>query len=205
MRVITGTARGRKLIAPEGMDVRPTGDKVKEAVFSAIQFDIEGSCVLDLFAGSGQMGIEALSRGAKKAVFVDSSRKSLSCVNENIRNTGFVSSSAVVARDSYDYIKSTSETFDIIILDPPYRHGHIEKILPLCAVKLRDGGTIICEYEKDAPEPSAPDNMKLRKIYSYGKINIAIFIKPSEEEDEECEELPSAPEVLTPLHWDTLI
>ena len=185
MRVITGTARGRKLIAPEGMDVRPTGDKVKEAVFSAIQFDIEGSCVLDLFAGSGQMGIEALSRGAKKAVFVDSSRKSLSCVNENIRNTGFVSSSAVVARDSYDYIKSTSETFDIIILDPPYRHGHIEKILPLCAVKLRDGGTIVCEYEKDAPQPSAPDNMKLRKIYSYGKINIAIFIKPSEEEDEE--------------------
>ena len=70
MRVITGTARGRKLIAPEGMDVRPTGDKVKEAVFSAIQFDIEGSCVLDLFAGSGQMGIEALSRGAEKAVFV---------------------------------------------------------------------------------------------------------------------------------------
>ena len=66
-----------------------------------------------------------------------------------------------------------------------YRHGHIEKILPLCAVKLRDSGTIICEYEKDAPEPSAPDNMKLRKIYSYGKINIAIFIKPSEEEDEE--------------------
>ena len=185
MRVITGTARGRKLIAPEGMDVRPTADKVKEAVFSAVQFSIEGSCVLDLFAGSGQMGIEALSRGAGKAVFVDSSRKSVSCVNENIRNTGFSSCSAVITRDSYDYITNTSETFDIIILDPPYRHGHIAKILPLCAVKLNKGGSIICEYEKDAPQPSAPDNMILRKIYSYGKINVAIFIKPSEEEVEE--------------------
>ena len=185
MRVITGTARGRKLIAPEGMDVRPTGDKVKEAVFSAIQFDIEGSHVLDLFAGSGQMGIEALSRGAEKAVFVDSSKKSINCVNENIKNTDFVKKSVVVTRDSYDYIRYTSETFDIIILDPPYRHGHIAKILPLCAVRLNRGGSIICEYEKDAPEPSAPDDMILRKVYSYGKINVAIFIKPSEEESEE--------------------
>ncbi|MBR1592332.1 MAG: 16S rRNA (guanine(966)-N(2))-methyltransferase RsmD [Ruminococcus sp.] len=185
MRVITGSARGRKLIAPEGMDVRPTGDKVKEAVFSAVQFYIEGSCVLDLFAGSGQMGIEALSRGAEKSVFVDSSKKSIDCVRENLKNTGFVKNSSVVTRDSYDYIANTSETFDIIILDPPYRHGHIAKILPLCAVKLKGGGSIICEYEKDAPEPSAPDGMSLRKIYSYGKINVAIFIKPSEEESEE--------------------
>ena len=184
MRVITGTARGRKLVAPEGMDVRPTGDKVKEAVFSAIQFDIEGSYVLDLFAGSGQMGIEALSRGAEKAVFVDSSKKSVNCVSENIKNTGFVKNSVIVTRDSYDYIRYTSEMFDIIILDPPYRHGHIAKILPLCAEKLNEGGSIICEYEKDAPEPVAPDNMILRKVYSYGKINVAIFIKPSEEESE---------------------
>ncbi len=184
MRVITGTARGRKLVAPEGMDVRPTGDKVKEAVFSAIQFDIEGSYVLDLFAGSGQMGIEALSRGAEKAVFVDSSKKSVNCVSENIKNTGFVKNSVIVTRDSYDYIRYTSEMFDIIILDPPYRHGHIAKILPLCAEKLNEGGSIICEYEKDAPEPDAPDNMILRKVYSYGKINVAIFIKPSEEESE---------------------
>ena len=82
MRVITGIARGMKLIAPEGLDVRPTSDKVKEGIFSAIQFDLEGADVLDLFAGSGQMGIEALSRGAGHAVFVDSSQKSLRCVNE---------------------------------------------------------------------------------------------------------------------------
>ena len=182
MRVITGIARGRRLVAPEGMDVRPTADKVKEAVFSAIQFQIEGAEVLDLFAGSGQMGIEALSRGAKHAVLIDSSNKALRCVHENLRNTGFERCSEVVSRDSYDYIKLTASTFDIIILDPPYRHSHIHNILPFAAKKLRDGGCIICEYEAEAEEPAAPEGMQLRKTYHYGKINVTIFIKPDPEE-----------------------
>lgn len=182
MRVITGIARGRRLVAPEGMDVRPTADKVKEAVFSAIQFQIEGADVLDLFAGSGQMGIEALSRGAKHAVFIDSSNKSLRCVHENLRNTGFEKCSEVISRDSYDYIKLTVNSFDIIILDPPYRHGHIHNILPFAAKKLREGGCIICEYEAEAEEPSAPEGMILRKTYHYGKINVTIFVKPDPEE-----------------------
>ena len=182
MRVITGIARGRRLVAPEGMEVRPTADKVKEAVFSAIQFQIDGAEVLDLFAGSGQMGIEALSRGAKHSVFIDSSNKALRCVHENLRNTGFEKCSDVISRDSYDYIKLTAHTFDIIILDPPYRHSHIHNILPFAAKKLRDGGCIICEYESEAEEPSAPDGMVLRKTYHYGKINVTIFIKPDPEE-----------------------
>lgn len=123
MRVITGTARGHRLIAPEGMDVRPTTDKVKEAVFSAVQFELENASVLDLFAGSGQMGIEALSRGAAKAVFVDSSAKSIKCVNENLRATKLDKYSQVVSRDSYDYIKLTSSKFDLIILDPALQTG----------------------------------------------------------------------------------
>ena len=185
MRVITGIARGRRLVAPEGIDVRPTADKVKEAVFSAIQFQIDGADVLDLFAGSGQMGIEALSRGARHAVFIDSSNKALRCVHENLRNTGFEKCSEVISRDSYDYIKLTAKKFDIIILDPPYRHGHIANLLPLAAKKLSDGGCIICEYEQEAEEPSAPEGMVLRKIYTYGKINVAIFEKPDAEEAEE--------------------
>jgi 16S rRNA (guanine(966)-N(2))-methyltransferase RsmD len=182
MRVITGIARGRRLVAPEGMDVRPTTDKVKEAVFSAIQFQIEGAEVLDLFAGSGQMGIEALSRGAKHAVFIDSSNKALRCVHENLRNTGFEKCSEVISRDSYDYIKLTAHTFDIIILDPPYRHSHVHNILPFAAKKINDGGCIICEYEADGEEPSAPEGVILRKTYHYGKINVTIFIKPDHEE-----------------------
>lgn len=185
MRVITGIARGHRLTAPEGLDVRPTSDKVKEGVFSSIQFDIEGAQVLDLFAGSGQMGIEALSRGAAHAVFVDNSEKSLKCVNDNLKSTRLDRLAEVVARDSYDYIRLTSQKFDIIILDPPYRHGHIPKLLPLAAEKLRDGGFIICEYEKEAGQPEAPEGMTLKKVYSYGKINVAVFIKPAAEEDEQ--------------------
>ncbi|WP_294752271.1 16S rRNA (guanine(966)-N(2))-methyltransferase RsmD [uncultured Ruminococcus sp.] len=185
MRVITGIARGRRLVAPEGLDVRPTADKVKEGIFSAVQFELEGAKVLDLFAGSGQMGIEALSRGAGHAVFIDNSLRSIRCVNENLRNTGFERQSEVVNRDSYDYIKLTAQTFDIIILDPPYRYNHIANILPFAAKKLNDGGSIICEYESDAEEPAAPEGMTLRKTYHYGKINVTIFCKPSEEVAEE--------------------
>ena len=185
LRVITGIARGRKLVAPEGMAVRPTGDKVKEGLFSAIQFRLEGAYVLDLFAGSGQLGIEALSRGAERAVFVDSSLRSIRCVNENLRNTKLDWRAEVINRDSYDYIKLTSKSFDVILLDPPYRHDHIANILPLAAKKLSKGGCIICEYEKEAPEPSAPEGMTLRKIYHYGKINVAIFDLPDGEVSEE--------------------
>lgn len=175
MRVITGIARGRRLNAPDGLDVRPTTDKVKEAVFSAIQFEIEGTYVLDLFAGSGQMGIEAISRGASRAVFVDSSQRAIRCINNNIRSVGFERQSEVISRDSYDYIKLTRNVFDIIILDPPYHHNHIDNILPFAAKKVKDGGLIICEYESDADEPAVPEDFTLRKTYHYGKINVSIL------------------------------
>lgn len=181
MRVITGTARGRRLSAPEGLDVRPTTDKVKEAIFSAIQFDIEGAYVLDLFAGSGQMGIEALSRGAARAVFIDCSARAVKCINENLRTVKFERLSEVISRDSFDYIKLTACTFDIIILDPPYRHGHIGKVLPLAAKKLNPSGFIICEYESELDEPEAPEGLSLKKTYRYGKINVSVFCRLSEE------------------------
>ncbi len=185
MRVITGTARGRRLNAPEGLDVRPTTDKVKEAIFSAIQFEIENAYVLDLFAGSGQMGIEAISRGASRAVFVDSSQRAIRCINENIRNVKFERYSEVINRDSYDYIKLTRNMFDIIILDPPYRHNHIDNILPFAAKKLKDGGLVICEYESEAGEPPAPESLMLRKTYRYGKINVSVFFRKAPEVAEE--------------------
>lgn len=184
MRVITGIARGRRLIAPEGLDVRPTADKVKEGIFSAIQFELDNAYVLDLFAGSGQMGIEALSRGAKRAVFVDSSQTSLKCVNENLRNTGLARHAEVINRDSFDYIKMTGQKFNIIILDPPYHYGHIATLLPLAAKKLDNGGLLVCEYEKDAELPETPEGLILRKTYRYGKINVTIFCKPSPDDEE---------------------
>ena len=181
MRVITGTARGRRLVAPVGLDVRPTTDKVKEAVFSALQFRLDGADVLDLFAGSGQMGIEALSRGAASAVFVDSSQKAVNCVAGNLRSAGMTDLAQVIKRDSYDYIKLTARSFDLIILDPPYRQGHIGKLLPLAAKKLREDGIIVCEYESEMPPPEPVEGLILRKNYRYGKIAITIFCSSSGE------------------------
>ena len=125
MRVITGSAKGRRLFTLEGDDVRPTTDKVKEAIFSIIHFDIDGSAVLDLFSGSGQLGIEALSRGAKHCTFVDMARESVKVTTENVKNTGFSEKASILNTDSIGYLKTCRLTFDIALLDPPYRKGLI--------------------------------------------------------------------------------
>ena len=133
MRVITGTARGRKLKTPEGMDIRPTTDNVKESIFNIIQFDIEGRRVLDLFAGTGQLGIECLSRGAKEAVFVDSSREAVKIIKDNLKTCGF--SAPVMQMDSQSFLRSCGQ-FDLILIDPPYDSGLYEGVLETCAGRL---------------------------------------------------------------------
>ena len=105
MRIVSGIARGKKLCTPQGLEVRPTIDRVKEAVFSSLQFDIEGRRILDLFAGSGQLGLEALSRGAKHCNFVDSSNFSIASIQENIKNCGFNENSTVNFCDSFQFLK----------------------------------------------------------------------------------------------------
>lgn len=118
MRVITGTARGRRLKEPQGMDIRPTTDKVKESMFSILQFDIEGRRVLDLFGGTGQLGIEALSRGASEVVFVDKSAAALKLIRENLELCGLSDRARVRNGDSLAYLRS-GEKFDLVFLDPP--------------------------------------------------------------------------------------
>lgn len=177
MRVISGSAKGRRLKSLEGNDVRPTTDKVKEAVFSAIQFDIEGRRFLDLFAGSGQMGIEALSRGAESAVFVDSSDRSVKICTENIKATGFESKAKVIRSDALSFLSLTNEKFDIAFLDPPYADGLLEKALVSIIDKMSDYGTVICEHP---PEVTLPDEVKgfsVFKRYRYGKINVTTYKK----------------------------
>ena len=117
MRVITGSARGRRLKTPENYNIRPTTDNVKEAVFNIIQFDIEGRRVLDLFAGTGQLGIECLSRGAREAVFLDQSRDAVRIVKENLKTCGM--SAPVLQKDALAYLRQGGH-FDLIFVDPPY-------------------------------------------------------------------------------------
>lgn len=181
MRVITGSARGRRLKAPDGFDVRPTTDKVKEAIFSIVQFDIEGSAVLDLFSGSGQMGIEALSRGAKSCVFVDNSRSSVEVTKENISAAGFKNEATVMNSDSIGYLRMCRNTFDVAFLDPPYGKGIIEEALMLLSVRMSDRGIIVCEHELGLALPENFDKMRKYRTYKYGKIGVTVYKADSEE------------------------
>lgn len=181
MRVITGTARGRKLRAPEGRDVRPTSDMVKEAVFSIIQFDIEGSEVLDLFSGSGQLGIEALSRGANYCRFIDKSRESIEITRENIETAGFKKRSGLAHMDSLDYLKTTQNKFDIALLDPPYEKGLILQALPLLERNMSERGIVVCEHEKGLELPETVGRLVRLKDYRYGKICVTVYRVPREE------------------------
>ncbi len=182
MRVITGSAKGRKLKTLEGLDVRPTTDRVKEAVFSIIQFQLPGAVVLDLFAGSGQMGIEALSRGAKLAVFVDADRRAQEIVRENLKTTGLSPNSRVAAMDAQAFVSSTKDVFDIAFLDPPYRKGLLDEVLPKLADKMSDTGVILCEHGKDEELPQRAGEFLKARDYRYGKIVVTAYRKPQDEE-----------------------
>lgn len=156
-------------------DVRPTTDKVKESVFNIIQFEVPGAVVLDLFAGSGQMGIEALSRGADLAVFVDNSRESQQIIRSNLQTTGLASKSRVVSMDVKNFLLGTKDCFDIAFLDPPYHHDLLKEMLPLLVPKMKKNGVILCEHQRDEMLPEEVVDFKRRKQYNYGKISITAY------------------------------
>ena len=176
MRVITGIAGGRKLKSPEGEAVRPTADHVKQAMFNILQFDLEGRRILDLFGGTGQLGIEALSRGAREAVFTDSSRTSVQLIRENLKRCGL--EGKVLQTDALSYL-ARGEKFDVIFIDPPYDGGLYQAVLErINAVdNLTEGGIIVCEARAgtELPELSAP-YFKLRER-RYGNVKICIYSK----------------------------
>lgn len=175
MRVITGLARGRKLKTLDGNDVRPTTDMVKEAMFSIIQFDIEGRSVLDLFSGSGQLGIEAVSRGAKEAVFVDKSRKSLSVTLENINSFGFSDSCKVVNKDYSAFLSGCTKRFDIVFLDPPYSTGILQDALSKLGRVIKETSTVICEHPFGEKMPENTGDLSLYRSYKYGKLAVTVY------------------------------
>ncbi len=175
MRVITGLARGRKLLTLDGDDVRPTTDRTKEAMFSSIQFDIEGARVLDLFAGSGQLGIEALSRGAKSAVFVDRNKQAIEIVKKNLQSTGLAKNAIVLNTDADTYITTTKETFSFVFMDPPYSKGILQTLIPLAERVVAEGGAIICEHPLGEELPEELERMKIYRTYRYGKTAVTVY------------------------------
>lgn len=177
VRVITGSARGRVLKTLEGDDVRPTTDRVKESMFSIIQFEIEGRQVLDLFAGSGQLGIEALSRGAEYVTFTDMSKSSVDVVKSNLISTGLTKNSAVLQTDAMTFLRNNRKKFDIVFMDPPYRKGLLQSALPLVAQSMNDGGVIVCEHPCDEELPNQAGIFAKYRDYKYGKITVTVYRK----------------------------
>ena len=177
MRVISGTHRGRKLKEPANLDIRPTSDMVKESIFNMVQFDMEGRNVLDLFAGTGQLGIEALSRGAKNAVFVDASAQGVKIVKENLAACGF-ENARVVNGDAISYL-ARCEKFDMIFLDPPYDTALIDSALAKIIEFdiLKENGIIICETKVDKQLPELAPPYEVVREYKYGKIKITKITK----------------------------
>ena len=179
MRVITGSARGIPLRTPEGMQTRPTSDRVKEALFSIIHFDIPGANVLDLFAGTGQLGIEALSRGAKRAVFVDARDDACRLVRENLRRTNMENNASVIRADYMQYLKCCKDCFDIVILDPPYAEVFLENSLKIITEIdiLQSGGIIIAERPLGKALPWEFSGFTRSKDYKYGNTLLTVYRK----------------------------
>ena len=179
MRVITGTARGIQLKTPDGMTTRPTSDRVKEAMFSIIHFEIPGASVLDLFGGTGQLGIEALSRGAKKAVFVDAGEPACKIIRENLKRTKMEQQGSVVRSDYLDYLNRCREKFDIILLDPPYAEVFLENALKKITEIdiLSSDGIIVAERPVGKELPWEFEGFQRSKDYKYGNTLLTIYRK----------------------------
>ncbi len=174
MRVISGKSRGTSLYSLEGNHTRPTTDRVKESMFSIINFHIPDSIVLDLFAGSGALGIEALSRGAKKCWFVENSRAAADIVKKNIEKTNLGENALLKVVDYKAFLNSVDEKFDVILLDPPYNKKMCDEAMKIIYERnlLSDDGIIMCETEY--PEIITTDFEK-KKDYKYGKIKLSLF------------------------------
>ena len=179
MRVITGKARGVQLKTPEGLQTRPTTDRVKEALFSIIHFEIPGARVLDLFGGTGQLGIEALSRGAKSATFVDAGEAACKLIKENLRRAKLEGEGKVIRSDYLDYLKRCREQFDIILLDPPYAEVFLENSLKQIGEIdiLQSGGIIVAERPLGKDLPWELEGFTRSKDYKYGKTLLTIYRK----------------------------
>jgi len=182
MRVISGKARGKKLISLEGTNTRPTLDRVKEALFNIIQFDIENKNILDLFAGSGAIGIEAISRGAKSVTFCDNSSEAIKVIKTNVQNTRSIEQSTILQKDyitALKYLAERQAKFDIIYLDPPYKTDFaniaIEQIINLNLLS-KDGIIILETDDTKKEEEIKNEGIEIFGKRKYGRA-ILIFIR----------------------------
>ena len=183
MRIIAGTARGRRIEAPEGRNTRPTLDRIRENLFNILQTRIQDSVILDLFAGSGALSFEAISRGAVRAVLCDADRKAYRTERRNAESLGFSEQAEFFCcdwRTAVRCLKERNDHFDLVFLDPPYMTGLLQKALAAAEKAVSENGIVICEHPKEEELPETVGELTLRKNYRYGKIIISVYKKAEE-------------------------
>lgn len=180
MRIIAGEKRGKRLMTLEGEDTRPTLERVKEGMFSSIQFLLPSATVLDLYAGSGQLGLEALSRGAAHCVFIDQNKEAVATIIQNAKETGLFEKSRVASMGAEAFLAQCQQKFDVVFLDPPFKEqafpAIIEKVMPV----LAPGAIILCESELKAHFPVEIGSLILMKQYRYGTVLVTRYQNKSE-------------------------
>ena len=185
MRIIGGSARGRRLFAPPGENTRPTADRVREALFNILAARLDGARVLDLFGGSGALALEALSRGAARCVFLDENREAVNIVMKNCKNCGVFDRSRVNIGEAARFLSACREQFDLVLLDPPFHNGTLENILPIVDKCVAPGGIVICESETKLVLPAEVGSLQLKKQYKYGKVLLWKYVRPMADGAEE--------------------
>ena len=184
MKIITGTAKGMNLETLAGEKTRPTSQRVKEAIFSMLQFDIEGTMVLDLFAGSGALGIEALSRYAARCIFVDLNPKAVEVIRSNLKKTPFSDKAKAILSDSIEFLKKTEEKFDLVFLDPPYKAGLYDEALKIISERqlLNKGALVVAEC--DITHELNATGFEILKDKTYGKVRLYVLKEPVTNEED---------------------
>lgn len=177
MRVITGSAKGHRLLSLPGTDTMPTSESVKEAMMSTIQFEIEGARVLDLFAGTGQLGIEALSRGASFCQFVDKNQRCGLLIGDNLKHTNLKDFASITIADAVAWSKTTRGEFDIAFIDPPYESQLLPTLLPFVAGLMADTGVFLVETGRETVVPETAGHFEKQKDYFYGKKKFTSYRK----------------------------
>jgi 16S rRNA (guanine(966)-N(2))-methyltransferase RsmD len=182
MRIISGTSKGRKLVTPKGQALRPTSDRVKESIFNVLGGEVEGKFVLDLFAGTGSLGIEALSRGAKKVLFVEKSRQAIRLIQKNLFQCGMGGSSEIIPKDvsrAVGILDQRGESFDLILMDPPYVKGLIQRtLLKLQLHRIhRDDSILVIEHDRREPLPKTIEGWNLIREKKIGDTVVS-FLTP---------------------------
>lgn len=182
MRVIAGSAKGRPLKGPRAAKghIRPTSDKVREALFDMLQGELEGARVLDLYAGTGALAIEALSRGAQHADLVEADREAQALIRDNLDRTGLAARAQVLARRVEPAVAQLGGRYDVILADPPYADAAIASLLPDLASALEPEGVLVVEHASRAAMPDEAPSLQLWKRRRHGDTTLSIYRKSSQ-------------------------